>query len=520
MKLKKFMKLRWILKKNKADGTKERSCFLKNAQLLLTVVAVFVGIGIGFGLRETHPSQKTIDLIAFPGEILMSMLKMMILPLIAASLISGLSQIDAKQSGKIGIVSLGYYAVTLTLSVITGIALVLLIHPGHADIKHMNAIKATEEDKQHVNISAFDKIMDLIRNMFPENIMRAMFSQVETKYSETVAINAEGKNISTLKLQKHFVEGIDVLGIIVFSIVLGIVISYVGEEAQPLAKLFVALDVVITQIVILIMWYAPIGIASLIASKILEIEDLGATAKMLGAYVGTVMAGLAIHLFITEQLVYLIATRKNPFTFLKGLTHAAVTALGTSSSAASLPVTFRCLEINNRVNPKYTKFVLPVGAMVNMDGTALYEAVSAIFIAQMNGMELDFGQLVVVCITALLAAIGAASIPSAGLVTMLMVLSSVGLPLSDISLIIAVDWLLDRFRTCVNVCGDGFGCGVVEAICESLGGAEGLDPKDVVEELEDYPSDIVSMSSVEEGTTNNFGESFASNNTTTILIRP
>jgi Na+/H+-dicarboxylate symporter len=134
-------------------------------------------------------------------------------------------------------------------------------------------------------------------------------------------------------------------------------------------------------------------------------------------------------------------------------------------------------------------------------------------------MELDFGQLVVVCITALLAAIGAASIPSAGLVTMLMVLSSVGLPLSDISLIIAVDWLLDRFRTCVNVCGDGFGCGVVEAICESLGGAEGLDPKDVVEELEDYPSDIVSMSSVEEGTTN-FGESFASNNTTTILIRP
>jgi Na+/H+-dicarboxylate symporter len=519
MKLKKFMKLRWILKKNKADGTKERSCFLKNAQLLLTVVAVFVGIGIGFGLRETHPSQKTIDLIAFPGEILMSMLKMMILPLIAASLISGLSQIDAKQSGKIGIVSLGYYAITLTLSVITGIALVLLIHPGHADIKHMNAIKATEEDKQHVNISAFDKIMDLIRNMFPENIMRAMFSQVETKYSETVAINAEGKNISTLKLQKHFVEGIDVLGIIVFSIVLGIVISYVGEEAQPLMKLFVALDVVITQIVILIMWYAPIGIASLIASKILEIEDLGATAKMLGAYVGTVMAGLAIHLFITEQLVYLIATRKNPFTFLKGLTHAAVTALGTSSSAASLPVTFRCLEINNRVNPKYTKFVLPVGAMVNMDGTALYEAVSAIFIAQMNGMELDFGQLVVVCITALLAAIGAASIPSAGLVTMLMVLSSVGLPLSDISLIIAVDWLLDRFRTCVNVCGDGFGCGVVEAICESLGGAEGLDPKDVVEELEDYPSDIVSMSSVEEGTTN-FGESFASNNTTTILIRP
>ena len=117
---------------------------------------------------------------------------------------------------------------------------------------------------------------------------------------------------------------------------------------------------------------------------------------MLGAYCGTVIAGLVIHLFITEPLVYFIAARKNPYKFLKGLMHAAATALGTSSSAASLPVTFRCLEVNNRVDPKYTKFVLPVGAMVNMDGTALYEAVAAIFIAQMNGIQLDFGQILIV----------------------------------------------------------------------------------------------------------------------------
>lgn len=177
---------------------------------------------------------------------------------------------------------------------------------------------------------------------------------------------------------------------------LGIVISNVGEEAQPLAKLFVALDIVITNIVTLIMWYAPIGIASLIASKILEIENITETAKMLGIYMLTVIAGLAIHLFFTEPLVYFLAAKKNPFKFLRGLLHAAMTALGTSSSAASLPVTFRCLEENNHVNPIYTKFVLPVGAMVNMDGTALYEAVASIFIAQINGRDLNFGHLIII----------------------------------------------------------------------------------------------------------------------------
>ena len=143
-------------------------------------------------------------------------------------------------------------------------------------------------------------------------------------------------------------------------------ISAIGEEAKPLAQIFISLDIVVTKVVTLIMWYAPIGIASLIAKEILNIDNISETAKMLGVYMATVISGLAIHLFITECLIYFIAARKNPFKFLKGMIHAAATALGTSSSAASLPVTFRCLEENNHVNPMYTKFVLPVGAMVNV----------------------------------------------------------------------------------------------------------------------------------------------------------
>uniref|UniRef100_A0A1I7UFW2 Amino acid transporter n=1 Tax=Caenorhabditis tropicalis TaxID=1561998 RepID=A0A1I7UFW2_9PELO len=142
-----------------------------------------------------------------------------------------------------------------------------------------------------------------------------------------------------------------------------------------------------------------------------------------------------------------------------------MTALGTSSSAASLPVTFRCLN-KLGIDPRVTKFVLPVGAMVNMDGTALYEATASIFIAQMNGLDLSVGQIVTVSITATLASIGAASIPSAGLVTLLIVLTALGLPANDVSLIFTVDWFLGRLRTSVNIIGDALGCGFVHYICE------------------------------------------------------
>ncbi|PIO75115.1 excitatory amino acid transporter 1 domain protein [Teladorsagia circumcincta] len=192
----------------------------------------------------------------------------------------------------------------------------------------------------------------------------------------------------------------------------------------------------------------------------LEVYDLMATAQTLAMFILTVVLGLAIQCFVTLPLIYFIGTRQNPYVFLRGLGQAVLTALGTSSSAASLPVTFRCLE-ELGVDSRVTKFVLPVGAMVNMDGTALYEATASIFIAQLNGMDLSFGQVLTVSITATLASIGAASIPSAGLVTMMIVLTALGLPVNDISLIIAIDWFLDRLRTSVNVIGDAFGCGFV-----------------------------------------------------------
>ncbi|CAD5209288.1 unnamed protein product [Bursaphelenchus okinawaensis] len=426
--------------------------------LVLTLAGVVVGCVVGFSCRLAHPSDQVIEYIGFPGNMLMNMLKMTILPLVAASLISGLSQLDAKQSGRIGGYAFCYYGLTTTLAVFTGITLVLIIHPGDPSIRNDDLKPKPIES---TNVTALDKIMDLVRNMFPDNIVQSSFNTLETRHEYFTDHNGNQHQ----RLIPEYKMGMNVLGIIVFCIATGLIISFVGEKAKPLADFFIALDVVITTMVGLIMWYSPIGIASLIAEKILEIDDVFKTVKTLAMYMVTVVAGLGIHLFITIPLIYFIASRKNPYAYMKGLGQAMATALGTGSSAASLPATFRCLEQNNKCEPRFTKFVLPVGAMINMDGTALYEAVASIFIAQLNGISLSIGQVLTVSLTATLASIGAASIPSAGLVTMLIVLTAVGLPVEDVSLIFAVDWFLDRLRTCVNVTGDGFGVGFVQAMC-------------------------------------------------------
>ncbi|CDQ69647.1 unnamed protein product [Oncorhynchus mykiss] len=206
-------------------------------------------------------------------------------------------------------------------------------------------------------------------------------------------------------------------------------------------------------------------------------QDPSNLGKKLGWYTITVLAGLFVHGLILLPFFYLVLTQKNPFTYIRGLLQALVIALATSSSqrslslslslssSATLPITMKCLLENCNVDRQIARFVLPVGATINMDGTALYEAVAAIFIAQVNDYELDFGQLVTISITATAASIGAAGIPQAGLVTMVIVLTSVGLPPDDITLIVAIDWVLDRFRTMINVLGDALAAGIIGHLC-------------------------------------------------------
>ncbi|KAM3654899.1 excitatory amino acid transporter 3 isoform X1 [Ammospiza nelsoni] len=452
----------------------------ENWLLLSTVAAVLTGIGIGVLVRE-YGNLSKLDKVyfAFPGELLMRMLKLIILPLIISSMIAGVAALDSNISGKIGLRAVVYYLCTTVIAVILGIILVVTIRPGVTQ-------KASEIDRMGSTpeVNTVDALLDLIRNMFPENLVQACFQQYKTKREKVKTTTAVDKKSSLFreepttmattakasenKTQEYkivgmYSSGINVLGLIVFCLVFGVVIGKMGEKGQVLMDFFNALNEATMRIVQIIMWYMPIGIVFLIAGKIIAVEDWEIFRK-LGLYMATVIIGLAIHAGIVLPLIYFIIVRKNPFWFAMGMAQALLTALMTSSSSATLPVTFRCAEEKNLIDKRITRFVLPVGATINMDGTALYEAVAAIFIAQLNDLKLDIGQVVTISVTATAASIGAAGVPQAGLVTMVIVLSAIGLPAEDVTLIIAVDWLLDRFRTTVNVLGDAFGTGVVEKL--------------------------------------------------------
>uniref|UniRef100_A0A8C4Y9V4 Amino acid transporter n=1 Tax=Gopherus evgoodei TaxID=1825980 RepID=A0A8C4Y9V4_9SAUR len=373
----------------------------KNLLLSLTVFGVIMGAVCGGLLRLATPiDPDIIMLIAFPGDILMRMLKMLILPLIISSLITGLSGLDAKASGRLGTRAMVYYMSTTIIAAVLGVILVLAIHPGNPKLK-----KQLGEGKKNDEVSSLDAFLDLIRNLFPENLVQACFQQIQTVTKKVLVPpqTEESPNVTDsvfalmnetmaeapleaqliIKKGLEFKDGMNVLGLIGFFIAFGVAMGKMGEQAKMMVDFFSILNEIVMKLVTMIM------------------------------------------------------------------------------CAGTLPVTFRCLEENLGIDKRVTRFVLPVGATINMDGTALYEAVAAIFIAQMNGIVLDGGQIVTVSLTATLASVGAASIPSAGLVTMLLILTAVGLPTQDISLLVAVDWLLDRMRTSVNVVGDSFGAGIV-----------------------------------------------------------
>ena len=258
----------------------------------------------------------------------------------------------------------------------------------------------------------------------------------------------------------------DILPLIFFALLIGAALSVLGERGRPAIAVISALNDAVMQLVNWIMYVAPIGIFGLVAARIGEAGGFSGFLPELmavGKYFFTVLLGLTLHGVVVLPLLLMIFARRNPVAYVGGVGTALLNAFSTASSSATLPVTMKGVTEENGVSERSSSFVLPLGATINMDGTALYEAIAAMFIAQVYAISLGLGEQVVIVLTATLAAIGAAGIPEAGLVTMVIVLNAVGLPIEGISLILAVDWLLDRFRTTVNVWGDSIGAGVIDA---------------------------------------------------------
>jgi len=392
-----------------------------------------------------------IEAVRFVGDLFIRLLRMIVIPLILASMVTGVISLGGSghRLGRLGLQTFGYYAVTTLLAVIVGLALVNIIRPGAGiDVLQTSAPMAADHEPP--------SWLSIITDIVPPNPIEAMAAD-------------------------------RVLSVIFVALLLGVGICAVGESARPLAAFFEALNAVMLRITGWIMCLAPIGVGVLMAHTI---GTLGLEAvRGLAAYMATVLIGLAIHALITLPAILWLLGRTSPLRFFRHVVSPVVTAFSTSSSAATLPVTITCLEKNAGLPSRVVGFVVPIGATVNMDGTALYEAVAAMFIAQAYGVHMGISQQVVIMLTATLASVGAAAIPSAGLFTMMIVLQAVGLPVEAVGLILGVDRILDMFRTAVNVWGDACGAAVVSRFSVQQDRAEGLgDPPGPTDPGPDNPT--------------------------------
>lgn len=448
----------------------------ENLLLFLTFSGVVSGFVLGLGLRHLELESETILLLAYPGELFMRLLKLMILPLIIASLITGAASLNAKMNGMIAMRTIAFFMATSLLAACIGLILVIIIHPGTPEIKAVVG-SGTQEEKK---IEILDNFLDLGRNVVPDNLFQATFQTAGTKYEE------EKVNNTTLyKKALAYRSGTNTLGIIFFCLTFGTVLGSIGRKADPVVNFFRIIDEVIMKMVNGIMWISPVGISSVICAKILGVANLSSVMSQLGMFILTACSGIFIFQFVIYQAIYFFFIRKNPFKFWWGLFQAWMTAFATASTAAALPITFRCMDEKNKVDPRISKFVLPIGATVNMDGTALFVTVASIFIAQMNDIPLNAGSYATVVLTATAASIASASVPSAALVLMMIVLTAIEAPVADVSLLWAIDWFVDRCRTTNNMMGDCYCAAVVEALSrKELDAMDQLNEKIRVEEEE------------------------------------
>jgi len=388
------------------------------------VIAIFIG-GLA-GIMCGWLFGPKMLAIAWIGDLFLDALKMMIIPLIVGAVISGVTSLgDIRKLGKVGGITLLYYASTTACAVLIGLIMVNVIQPGDGINYQTETISESISNRDNINLT------ELVRSLISPNIISA-------------ASNTQ------------------LLPIIVFCLLFGAALTTLGKNKTTIISFFDALNEAMMKLVIWVMVFAPLGVFCLVAGQFGKVGG-GSVIKnelaAVGSYFFTVILGLTCHFLLL--FIILIVFSKQGREYLFKLLRALLTAFGTASSSATLPLTMKC-ALEAGIDKRSVKFVLPIGATINMDGTALYESVAVMFIAQTYGISMGMEQQVIIFITATLAAIGAAGIPQAGLVTMLIVLNAVNLPAEGIGLILAVDWLLDRFRTTVNVWGDSVGAAIVE----------------------------------------------------------
>ncbi|MCO8101619.1 dicarboxylate/amino acid:cation symporter [Acinetobacter indicus] len=391
-----------------------------NTQIL---VAAILGVLFGF-LLNLLPGSAFYDGslygLSIASSIFIGLLKMLLIPLIFSSIVVGVSNLQASgQLSRVWKITLLCCVTTTTLALILGLACAHLFEVGKG-----------------VDVRLFQDAMS--QHQTPDTLTPSSFF---TNFIQNTLINPF----------KAFAEG-NVLAVVVFALFVGVALVKGGEQFRTVRRLSHQFFDIMMLMIGWVMKLAPLGIFALLA-KLIATEDVTVLSRL--AEFAVVVTGTTIfHGLVVLPLLLWLFGKMNPVTFFKGTRAALITAFATSSSSATMPLSMKCAQENLKVRPQTAGFVIPLGTQLNMDGTALYEAAAALFIANLMGLDLTLGQQLVVCATAMIASLGAPGIPSAGMVTMIMVLQSVGLPAEAIAILLPIDRLLDTVRTVVNVQGD------------------------------------------------------------------
>lgn len=403
-----------------------------NAQILLGALAgVVLGILLGGLGSESTVAQHGLYVSGLVGSLFIDLLKMVLIPLVFTSIAVGVANLRAhRQMHRVWIATLLFFLTTTVLAVALGLTAANVFRPGAG--LHLDMFSGAMQNFEAKQMPLPEFFVQFLHGLFQN------------------PVTALAEN--------------NVLAVVVFALLLGVALVLGGERYRNILALLQEFLELTLRIVGWIMRLAPFGIMALLI-KLVATQDL-ALLSTLAKFVAVVLGTTLLHGIVVLPLLLFLLTRVSPLTFFRGGRDALLTAFATSSSSATLPVTLRCTEQNLQVKQDIAGFVVPIGATLNMDGTAIYEAAAALFVANLVGIELNMVQQMVVFFTAMLAAIGAPGIPSAGMVTMVMVLQSVGLPAEAIAILLPIDRLLDAFRTAVNVEGDMAGSLVVQRWAE------------------------------------------------------
>lgn len=403
--------------KNTAEKTKKKIGLSTQIFIALLIGALF-GVVIHYWIPSSYIKDTVIveGVLYVVGQGFIRLMQMLVVPLVFCSLICGSMAIgDTKTLGKVGVKTIGFYLVTTALAVCVALGSALLINPGRG--LDMDAVQKGTVSSATETTS----LVDTLLNIIPKNPVQSM---------------ANG----------------DMLPIIVFALFVGIMLAKLGTRGSVVANFFSQFNDVMMEMTMAIMKIAPIGVFCLIARTFATV-GFSAFAPML-KYMGNVTLALAIQCLVVYQILLFVFTRLNPFKFIKKFLPVMGFAFSTATSNATIPMSIDTLSKKMGVSKQISSFTIPLGATINMDGTSIMQGVAVVFIAQAYGIPLTMGNLATVVVTATLASIGTAGVPSVGLVTLAMVLNSVGLPTEGIALIMGIDRILDMIRTAVNITGD------------------------------------------------------------------